>query len=109
MCLSLDHGNHDSVCPCSFSQSLSLWTRWRAPTGLTALNRPVRYVLEAAHTSYIGNMRGALGFDALNSLGVGLELDSSDHAIIVTRARLVFRYKFGDNVEGTSVGLAVSF
>ena len=42
---------------------------------------------EAAHTSYIGDMRGALGFDALNSLGVGLELDSSDHDIIVTRAR----------------------
>jgi hypothetical protein len=93
----------------SNAQSLSLWTRWRAPTSLTALNRPVRYVLEAAHTSYIGDMRGALGFDALNSLGVGLELDSSDHDIIVTRARVVFRYKFGDNVEGTSVGLAVSF
>ena len=54
-------------------------------------------------------MRGALGFDSLNSVGVGLELDSSDNDIIVTRTRLVFRYKFGDNVEGTSVGLAVSF
>ena len=93
----------------SNAQSLSLWTRWRAPTGLTALNRPMRYVLEAAHTIYIGDMRGALGFDSLNSLGVGLELDSSDKDIIVTRTRLVFRYKFGDNVEGTSVGLAVSF
>lgn len=93
----------------SNAQSLSLWTRWRAPTSLTALNRPMRYVLEAAHTSYIGDMRGALGFDSLNSVGVGLELDSSDKDIIVTRTRLVFRYKFGDNVEGTSVGLAVSF
>ena len=99
----------DAVQGGSNAQSLSLWTRWRAPTGLTAFNRPVRYVLEAAHTIYIGDMRGALGFDALNSVGVGLELDSSDHDIIVTRARLVFRYKFGDNVEGTSVGLAVSF
>jgi hypothetical protein len=54
-------------------------------------------------------MRGALGFDNLNSLGVGLELDSSAHGIIVTRTRLVFRYKFGDNVEGTSVGFAISF
>jgi hypothetical protein len=32
-------------------------------TGLTALQKPVRYVLEAARTSYIGDMRGALGFD----------------------------------------------
>jgi hypothetical protein len=91
------------------SQSFSIWSRWRAPTNFTALNKPVRYVLEAAHTIYIGDMRGALGFDALSSLGVGLELDSSDHDIVVTRTRLIFRYKFGDNVAGTSVGLAVSF
>lgn len=93
----------------SHAQSLSLWSRWRAPTGLTALKKPVRYVLEAARTSYIGDMRGALGFDELNSLGVGLELDSSAHEVIVTRTRLVFRYKFGDNVEGYSVGFAISF
>ncbi len=93
----------------SDARSLSLWTRWRAPMNLTALNRPLRYVLEGAHTIYFGDMRGVLGFDALSSLGVGLELDSSAHEIIVTRTRLVFRYKFGDNVRGTSVGLAISF
>ena len=87
----------------SDAQSLSLWSRWRAPTGLTALKKPVRYVVEAARTSFFGDMRGALGFDALNSLGVGLELDSSARGIIVARTRLVFRYKFGDNVESTSV------
>jgi len=69
----------------------------------------MRYVLEAAHTIYIGDMCGTLGFDSLNSVGVGLELDSSDNDIVVTRTRLVFRYKFGDNVEGTSVVLAISF
>jgi hypothetical protein len=73
------------------------------------MNKPVRYVLEAARTSYFGDMRGALGFDALNSLGVGLELDSSARAKIITRARMVLRYQFGSNVRGTSVGLAVSF
>lgn len=93
----------------SNAQSLSLWLRWRAPTNFTAMNKPVRYVLEAARTSYIGDMRGALGFDELNSLGVGLELDSSAHEIIVTRTRLIFRYQFGDNVQGTSVGFAISF
>jgi hypothetical protein len=93
----------------TIAQSFSIWTRWRAPTRFTALNKPVRYVLEAARTIYIGDMRGALGFDALSSLGVDLELDSSDHDIIVTRTRLIFRYKFGNNVKGTSVGLAVSF
>lgn len=93
----------------SDAQSVSLWSRWRAPTGFTALQRPIRYVLEAARTEYLGDMRGALGFNALNSLGVGLELDSSAHDIIITRTRLVFRYQFGDHVQGTSVGLAVSF
>lgn len=93
----------------SDAQSVSLWSRWRAPTGFTALQKPVRYVLEAARTEYLADMRGALGFNALNSLGVGLELDSSAHDIIVTRTRLLFRYQFGDHVEGTSVGLAVSF
>ena len=93
----------------SNAQSLSLWSRLREPTGFTAMNKPIRYVLEAAHTSYLGDMRGALGFNALNTLGVGLELDSSQHEIIITRTRLVFRYQFGKNVQGTSVGLAISF
>lgn len=93
----------------SNAESLSLWSRWRAPTNFTAMNKPVRYVLEAARTTYFGDMRGALGFDELNSLGIGLELDSSAHDIIVTRTRLIFRYQFGDNVQGTSVGFAVSF
>ena len=93
----------------SDAQSINLWSRWRAPTSFTLLDRPVRYVLEAVHTEYLGDMRGALGFDALNSLGIGLELDSSKYDIIITRTRLVFRYQFGDHVEGTSVGFAVSF
>ena len=91
------------------AQSLSLWFRWRAPTSLTVMKKPLRYVLESSHTIFFGDMRGALGFDALNSVGFGLELDSSAHEIIVTRTRLILRYQFGENVEGTSVGFAISF
>jgi hypothetical protein len=47
------------------AESLALWSRWRAPTGLIALDRPLRYVLEFAHTQFLGDLRGALGFDAL--------------------------------------------
>ncbi len=93
----------------SDAQSLSLWSRWRAPTSFTALNKPVRYVIEVARTSYFGDMRGALGFDALNSIGVGLELDSSAYDSIITRTRLVVRYQFGENIEGTSMGFAINF
>jgi hypothetical protein len=90
-------------------QNLSLYTRWRAPTGLTALDRPLRYVLEFAHTQFLGDLRGALGFDWLSSLGVGFELDSSAYDVIVTRTRLLGRYQFGEGVHGWSISLAVSF
>jgi hypothetical protein len=91
------------------ARSMNLWSRWRAPTGMMMLERPLRYVLEYAHTVFLGDLDGALGYNHLNSIGAGLELDSSKYDIIVTRTRLVGRYKFGENVRGWSVGLAVSF
>jgi hypothetical protein len=93
----------------SLARSLNLWTRWRAPTGWVMFERPVRYVLEYAHTTFYGDLDGALGFDHLNSVGAGLELDTSKYDSIVTRVRLVLRYKFGPNVRGAALGLAVSF
>ena len=91
------------------AQSVSLWTRWRAPTGITMLERPLRTVLEYAHTTFLGDLDGVLGFNHLSSIGAGLELDSSAQGIIVARTRLMARYKVGEHVEGWSVGLAVSF
>ena len=99
----------DTVDGWSVARSLNLWTRWRAPTGAVLLERPLRYVLEFAHTSYYGDLEGALGFDHLNSVGLGLELDTGKYERWVTRVRLVARYRFGPNVRGTSLGLAVSF
>jgi hypothetical protein len=93
----------------SDAESLSFWARWRAPTRMSMQHNPVRYVLEAAHTEFLGDLRGALGFKALSSFGFGLELDTSAHDIVVTRTRLLLRYQFGGNVDGTSVGIAVSF
>jgi hypothetical protein len=86
----------------------SLYTRYRAPTGMTALDRPVRYVLEYAYTRYLGD-QPSLGFSNLHSVGAGLELDSSAHDIFITRTRLVGRYRFGNNVSGFALSLAVSF
>jgi len=86
----------------------SLYTRYRAPTGMTALDRPVRYVLEYAYTKYLGD-QPSLGFSNLHSVGAGLELDSSAHDIFITRTRLVGRYRFGNNVSGFALSLAASF
>jgi len=91
------------------AQSVSFWTRWRAPTGAVMLDRPLRYVLEFAHTRFFGDLDGVLGFNDISSLGAGLELDSSARDAYITRSRLMVRYKVGENVAGWSIGLAVSF
>lgn len=91
------------------SQSLSLWARSRIPTPFMALDRPLRAVFEVANTQFLGDLRGTLGFSSLSSLGTGIELDRSASDPIFTRARVVFRYQFGQNVRGTSIGLAASF
>jgi hypothetical protein len=102
-------GSSEAVQGSATAQQLSLWMRWRAPTGWHALDKPVRYVLEGAYSHYFGASAGVLGFNDLVSLGVGLELDSSTYPIIITRTRAIVRYVFGHNVQGVSLGLAVSF
>lgn len=91
------------------AEALNLWSRWRAPTGITTLQRPLRYVLEYSQSEYLGDQRGVLGFARLFTVGAGVELDSSAYDVIISRTRLVWRYMWGSNVHGTSVGLAVSF
>ena len=92
------------------AQNLNLWTRWRAPTGLTAFHGPVRYVLEFAYSYYFGNQDDILGFNNLFSLGTGLEVDISAHSIFwISRVRMMFRYRFGENVSGYTIGLGISF
>ena len=93
----------------ALAQTLSFWSRYRAPTGWVALERPVRYVLEYAYSRFLGDLDGALGFSYVNSFGAGLELDTSRYERLVARTRLLFRYKTGNNVNGWAVGLGVSF
>lgn len=92
------------------AENLGLYLRRRAPiSDWTLLKSPVRYVLEGAHTQYLGDQRGELGFNSLTSLGIGLELDSSKYPVFVTRTRIVARYMFGENTTGYGIGLAMSF
>lgn len=102
-------GSADAVKGTAQAQTANLYARWRAPTGLHALDRPVRYVLELSHSQYLGSQANILGFDRLTTLGAGLELDTSAHEVFVTRIRAVVRYVFGNNVSGVSLGLAASF
>jgi hypothetical protein len=102
-------GTANGVQGSASAQTANVWARYRAPTGAIAFDRPVRYVLEFSHSKYLGSQAGILGFDALTTLGVGLELDTSAHDVFVTRLRAVIRRVFGNNVSGVSLGLAASF
>jgi len=91
------------------AETASLWMRRRIPIGdWQMFGGPVRYVLEGAYTVFLGD-QGELGLSEMASLGLGLELDTSSHDIWVTRWRAVARYKFGSNLHGWALGLAVSF
>ncbi len=90
------------------AESASIWTRRRVPTGWVVWDRPVRYVLEGAYTRFLGSQQ-EVGVDRMASVGAGLELDSSAYDIWATRWRAVLRYKFGPDISGWSLGLAVSF
>ena len=99
----------DSVQGSADAEATSLYTRYRAPTGWTLMERPLRYVLEGAHTTYLGDQKGLLGFNHMNSIGLGFEFDSSAYPVIVSRTRIVARWAFGQNVRGFAIGLAMSF
>jgi len=102
-------GTSEGVKGSALAQNLNLWSRWRAPTGLTALHRPVRYVLEFTYSLYFGDQEDVLGFNHLCSVGAGLELDTSRYLYLTQRIRLIGRYRFGANVTGWSFGLGISF
>lgn len=102
-------GTSEGVQGSALAQNLNLWSRWRAPTGLTALQRPVRYVLEFTYSYYFGDQEDILGFNHLCSLGAGLEVDTSAYLYFTKRIRLIGRYRFGENVSGWAIGLGISF
>jgi hypothetical protein len=102
-------GTSEAVKGSSLAQSASLWARWRAPTGFRALDRPFRYVLEYAYSYYFGPDGDMVGFNHLNSLGAGLELDTGAWDTLVTRVRLMGRYRIGEHVTGWTIGLGISF
>lgn len=101
--------NFSSMDSRATSESLSIWGRYRTPSGMFAFDRPVRNVYEVAYTDYLGNKNTILGSGNLVSLGYGLELDLSAHKVYVSRARAVLRFMRGEHVQGVSLGLAASF
>ncbi|EHL98955.1 hypothetical protein HMPREF9946_03395 [Acetobacteraceae bacterium AT-5844] len=96
------------------STTVNLWARYRWPTGMEIFQRPVRWVTEATGSYFMGDQKKALGLAWLGKVGGGIELDFSAHEIgafglNLQRLRLVGRYVFGEDVQGFSIGLGMSF
>lgn len=88
----------------------ALWSRVRVPTGYKAFDRPVRAVGEFSVGYYGGDQREIFNTPWLAQVGFGGEIDVSKTGLPwVTTARAMLRYTKGENVEGFSFGLAVSF
>lgn len=102
-------GSSSAVRGSADAQSTNLYARWRAPTGLLVLHRPLRYVLELSHSTYLGSQANILGFNQLTSLGAGIEIDTGAVTKLFSRFRIVARYAFGKDITGASLGLALSF
>jgi hypothetical protein len=92
------------------SFTTALWSRLRVPTGYRAFDRPVRAVGEFSLGYYDGDQRQFFNTPWLAQIGFGGEIDLSKTKVPwVSTARLVARYTKGENVDGFSLGLAVSF
>lgn len=97
------------------AETASLWSRLRWPTGREAFGRPIRWVLDGALSSYLGDQRDLLGFAWSARFGGGVEVDIGRQevgalGINVSRLRLVARYFYAENsVTGVSVGLGIGF
>ncbi|PQV49179.1 hypothetical protein B0G83_107124 [Paraburkholderia sp. BL21I4N1] len=102
-------GSSSAVRGSANAESTNLYARWRAPTGLLVLHRPLRYVLELSHSTYLGSQANILGFNQLTSLGAGIEIDTGAVTKLFSRLRFVARYAFGKDITGASLGIALSF
>jgi hypothetical protein len=99
----------------STARTLSLWARYRWPTGWEAFGRPVRWVLDGNSSWYIGEQADVIGFRWAVKAGGGIEIDVGRYEVggiglYLSRLRLVARYLYADDgVTGTSVGIGMSF
>jgi hypothetical protein len=95
------------------AEAVALWSRLRWPTGSEAFGRPVRWVLEGAHSVFLQDQGKALGFDQLTRVGWGLELDVGGEGygalgFAAQRLRWMMRGVYGNDVWGVSTGIAIS-
>lgn len=97
----------------SEAKTFNIWGRVRWPMEAEMFGRPLRWVVDFAHSRFLGD-QSAIGFDHLTKVGGGIEMNVGRYELGVwdfnmQSIRIVARYLFGQNVSGASIGLAVSF
>jgi hypothetical protein len=103
-------GGDKDVVGSATAQTTALWSRLRVPTGYRAFDRPVRVVGEFSIGHYGGDQEELFNTPWIAQVGFGGEIDVSKTRIPwVTTARAVVRYTKGEDLEGISLGFAVSF
>jgi hypothetical protein len=100
----------DDVIADSVAQSTVFWARYRWPTRRILWDRPVRGVADFSASYLSGDQGEALNTDWLTRIGVGGELDVTGFGVSwISATRLMFRYTRGDNLQGVSIGVEISF
>lgn len=103
-------GGDKDVVGSAVAETTALWSRLRVPTGYRAFDRPVRFVSEFSLGRYGGDQEEIFNTPWIAQVGFGGEIDVSKTWVPwVTTARLVARYTRGEDLEGISLGVAVSF
>ncbi|MCV6597671.1 MAG: hypothetical protein OIF40_11400 [Mangrovicoccus sp.] len=89
----------------------SIYGRYRHPiSDWKVFDRPLRAVWEASSSAYPGDQGSALDTPWLAQIGTGLEVDTSALPVpYLDCLRLVARYAVGQNYDGYSIGLGVTF
>lgn len=89
--------------------SASIWSRYRLPSNERIFGLPLFYVLDGAHSRFLGQQSHALGVNHMTQVGAGFEMECEEVGIGIERARLIARYFFGGDLNGFSISFGVSF
>lgn len=102
-------GDRDLVAEAA-AQTAALWSRLRIPTPWDAFDRPIRTVAEFSASYLPGDQGEIIREQWLAQLGAGGEIDLENTWVPwVTTTRVMFRYTWGEHLEGYSLGIAASF
>ncbi|WP_339949946.1 hypothetical protein [uncultured Albimonas sp.] len=93
----------------STAATLGMWSRLRVPTGVDLFGGPLRAVIEASGSWLPGDQGQVLQTRWLAQAGLGIEFDTEQTFIPLSRVRIVARQTIGDNLSGYSLGLSASF